>query len=494
MRLLHVAAEIYPFVKTGGLADVLGALPAAQAAAGTEARVLLPGLPALVQVLREPQVVARVLAPWGGAPAEIVRGRLDAPQLAGVPAYLLRHEGLYQRPGTPYGDGSGHAFVDNHRRFALLGLAASRLAEGVDAAWAPSIVHGHDWHAGLTFAYLDVGKAARRHRAAGVFTIHNLAFQGLFEQRHFVELGLPASAWSLQGLEFHGQLSFMKAGLQYADRITTVSPSYAREIQSGEFGAGLDGLLRERAAALSGILNGVDDAVWDPATDAAIAARYGADKPAGKTACKAALQRECGLDVRDDALMFAAVTRLTEQKGLQLLLPAIDTLVARGGQLVVLGSGDPALEAALRRAAQQHPKAVALRQGYDEALSHRIFAGSDVTLVPSRFEPCGLTQMYALRYGSLPLVRRTGGLADTVTDCTIEDLADGRATGFVFERFDSDDLERALRRAFTLWQRPRDWRAVTKRGMQQRFGWGEAAARYRTLYEALGPAPRPSQA
>ncbi|HET9978501.1 MAG TPA: glycogen synthase GlgA, partial [Burkholderiaceae bacterium] len=418
-RVLHVAAEIYPFVKTGGLADVLGALPAAQAASGADVRLLLPGLPALTQVLREPQVVAEVLAPWGGVPAEIVRGRLDAPQLAGVPAYLLRHDALYLRPGSPYGDGGGHAFADNHRRFALLGLAAARLAEGVDAAWAPAVVHGHDWHAGLAPAYLGVGRVAQRHRAASVFTIHNLAFQGLFEQRHFVELGLPAQAWSLQGVEFHGQLSFLKAGLQYADRITTVSPSYAREIQTLEFGAGLDGLLRERSAVLSGILNGVDDAVWNPATDEAIAARYSADKPAGKAACKAALQRECGLDVRDDALLFAAVTRLTEQKGLQLLLPAIDELVARGGQLVVLGSGDAALEGALRRAATQHPNAVALRQGYDEALSHRIFAGSDVTLVPSRFEPCGLTQMYALRYGSLPLVRRAGGLADTVTDCTL---------------------------------------------------------------------------
>jgi starch synthase len=488
-RVLHVAAEIYPFVKTGGLADVLGALPAAQAAAGAEVRVLLPGLPALVQVLREPQVVAKVLAPWGGAPAEIVRGRLDAPPLADVPAYLLRHDALYHRPGTPYGDGSGHAFVDNHRRFALLGFAASRLAEGVDAAWAPDVVHGHDWHAGLAFAYLGVGRAAKRHRAAGVFTIHNLAFQGLFEHRHFVELGLPAQVWSLQGLEFHGQLSFMKAGLQYADRITTVSPSYAREIQGVELGCGLDGLLRERGAVLSGILNGVDDAVWDPATDAAIAAPYSADKPTAKAACKAALQRECGLEERDDALLFAAVSRLTEQKGLQLLLPAIDALVTRGGQLVVLGSGDAAIEGALRRAATAHPKAVALRQGYDEALSHRIFAGSDVTLVPSRFEPCGLTQMYALRYGSLPLVRRTGGLADTVTDCTLEDLADERATGFVFERFDSADLERALRRAFTLWQRPREWRAVRKRGMQQRFGWNEAAARYLALYRDAAPAP-----
>jgi starch synthase len=278
----------------------------------------------------------------------------------------------------------------------------------------------------------------------------------------------------------------MKAALHYADRITTVSPTYAREIQTPELGAGLDGLLRERSAVVSGILNGVDDAVWDPAHDALIAAHYSAQRIAGKAQCKAALQQECGLALQEQGPLFSAVSRLTEQKGLQLVVQAIDALVERGGQLVVLGSGDAALEAAFRAAAQKHPHHVALRHGYDEALSHRIFAASDVTLVPSRFEPCGLTQMYALRYGSLPLVRRTGGLADTVVDCTLEDLAEERATGFVFERFEPDDLQRALRRAFTLWSRPRDWRAVRQRAMAQRFGWNTAAERYAALYrEAL---------
>jgi starch synthase len=484
MRVLHVGAEIYPFVKTGGLADVLGALPAALAGAGADARLLLPALPPLAQVLREARVVARVQPPWGGAPAELVQGRLDAPTLASVPTFLLRHDALYARAGTPYGDGSGHAFTDNQRRFALLGLAAARLAEGAYAAWLPQVLHGHDWHAGLAPAYAAFSRRAGRHHAASVFTIHNLAYQGLFARGHFAELGLPAQAWGVDGVEFHGQLSFMKAGLHYADRITTVSPSYAREIQGHELGCGLDGLLRERSAAVSGILNGVDDAVWNPEQDASLAARYSAAKPAGKAACKAALQGECGLALQTDAPLFGAVSRLTEQKGLQLVVETIDGLVARGGQLVVLGSGDASLEAALRAAAVRHPRHVALRQGYDEALSHRIFAGSDVTLVPSRFEPCGLTQMYALRYGSLPLVRRTGGLADTVVDCTLEELADGRATGFVFERFEVGDMERALRRAFTLWARPRDWQVVRKRAMAQRFGWDTAAARYLALYDA----------
>jgi starch synthase len=485
-RVLHVGAEIYPFVKTGGLADVIGALPAALAGGGDDARVLLPGLPALNNVLREPRVLGTLQPPWGGAPAELVEGRLDAPSLANVKALLLRHDALYARPGTPYGDGAGHPFADNARRFALLGLAATRLAEGAHAGWRPQLLHAHDWHAGLAPAYNAFARAAGRSSAASVFTIHNLAFQGVFPRSAFDELGLPAQAFSVQGVEFHGQWSFMKAALHYADRITTVSPSYAREIQTPELGAGLDGLLRERSTAVSGILNGVDDAVWDPAHDAALAATYSAQRLAGKALCKAALQRECGLEVQEAAPMFGAVSRLTEQKGLQLVVQAIDALVERGGQLVVLGSGDAALEAAFRAAAARHPRRVALRQGYDEALSHRIFAASDVTLVPSRFEPCGLTQMYALRYGSLPLVRRTGGLADTVVDCTLEDLADERATGFVFERFEPDDLQRALRRAFTLWSRPRDWRAVRQRAMAQRFGWNTAAERYAALYrEAL---------
>ena len=484
MRVLHVGAEIYPFVKTGGLADVIGALPAAQTAAGTDVRVLLPALPPLAKVLREAVPVARVQPPWGGGPAELVLGRLDAPSLAGVPAYLLRHDGLYARPGTPYGDGSGHAFADNARRFALLGLAAARLAEGVHDAWQPQVLHGHDWHAGLAPAYAALSRQAGRHRAASVFTIHNLAYQGLFARGHFAELGLPAQAWGVDGVEFHGQLSFMKAALHYADRITTVSPGYAREIQGPELGCGLDGLLRQRSAVVSGVLNGVDDAVWDPEHDTALAARYSASRLTGKALCRRALQAEFGLAAQDDAPVFGVVSRLAEQKGMPLVVDAVDSLVARGAQLVVLGSGDAALEDALRRAAARHPQHVALRQGYDEGLAHRIFAGSDVTLVPSRFEPCGLTQMYALRYGSLPLVRRTGGLADTVVDCTLEDLADGLSTGFVFERFDTDDLQRALRRAFTLWARPRDWRTVQRRGMAQRFGWDSAAARYAALYEA----------
>ena len=483
LRVLLVGAEIFGLLMSGGLADVLGALPGALRQAGADARVLLPAFPALLSALRDGREVGRLHPPWGGAPATLLAGRFAA--LGPVPVYLLQHEGLYGREGNPYADAAGVPYADNHRRFALLGHAATRVCEGLDPDWLPQVLHGHDWHAGLAPAYLAFSRAAGASRAASVFTIHNLAYQGQFPAAVFGELGLPAAAYTLHGVEFHGQVSFMKAGLHYADRISTVSPSYAREIQGGELGCGLDGLLRERSAALSGILNGVDEAVWNPADDASIARPYRADRIAGKAACKAALQRECGLEVQSRAPLFTVVSRLTEQKGLHLVAAVVAAIVERGGQLVVLGSGDAALEAAFAQAAKAQPRQVALRQGYDEALSHRIFAGSDVTLVPSRFEPCGLTQLYALKYGSLPLVRRTGGLADTVVDCTLEDLADERATGLVFERFDAADLTRAVRRAFALWARPRDWRGVRTRAMTQRFGWDTAAASYLALYRGL---------
>ena len=485
LRVLHVGAEIFPLLKTGGLADVLGALPAALRHAGADARVLLPAFPSLAAALVDVREVAQLALPWGGAAAHLLAGRFAASALKSVPVYLLRHDALYGRDGNPYSDASGAAYADNHRRFALLGLAATRLAEGLDPDWLPQVVHGHDWHAGLAPAYLSFSRAAGASRAASVYTVHNLAYQGQFPSSVFGELGLPAAAYTLHGVEFHGQVSFMKAALHYADRITTVSPTYAHEIQQAELGCGFDGLLRERSAVLSGILNGVDEAVWNPADDTAIARPYSAERIAGKAACKAALQRECGLDVQTAAPLFTVVSRLTEQKGLNLVAEALPAIVERGGQLVVLGSGDAALEAAFARAANAHSRQVALRQGYDEALSHRIFAGSDVTLVPSRFEPCGLTQLYALKYGSLPLVRRTGGLADTVVDCTLEDLADERATGFVFERFDAADLTRALRRAFALWARSRDWRTVRSRAMAQHFGWDAAAAGYLALYRGV---------
>jgi starch synthase len=366
-----------------------------------------------------------------------------------------------------------------------LGWVAAQLAQSLDKSWQPQVVHSHDWHAALAPAYLHYARERQAQRVGSVYTVHNLAYQGVFARQHFAELGLPDAAFAMHGLEFHGQLSFMKAGLYYADRITTVSPTYAQEIQTPEQGCGLDGLLRSRADVLSGILNAVDESVWSPATDKLIPFAFDARNSAGKARCKAALQKEMALASQPRAPLFGVVSRLTEQKGLHLVLSAVDDIVARGGQLVVLGSGEGWLEAALLAHAEKSPLSVAVRLGYDEALAHRIFAATDVTLVPSRFEPCGLTQMYGLKYGNLPLVRRVGGLADTVVDCTLENLAEHSANGFVFEEFSNDAFGRALRRAFALYARPDEWDAVAQRAMESDFGWKASALKYLELYRQV---------
>ncbi len=480
MKVLQVSAEIFPLLKTGGLADIAGALPAALNAAGCEVRVLLPGFAPIQADLQQAITMTELTSPWG----ETVTLRQGVLGSLGIHAYVIDAPQLYVRAGTPYEDDQRQPHHDNHLRFALLGWVAAQLACGLDAHWQAAVVHSHDWHAALTSAYLAFGPARGR-RVASVYTVHNLAYQGVFAPIHFFDLGLPTHAFSVNGLEFHGQLSFMKAGLYFADHLTTVSPTYAREIQTPEQGCGLDGLLRVRAQDLSGILNAVDETVWNPADDAAIIHNFDAQKPAGKARCKAALQQEMGLSVQADAPLFGVVSRLTVQKGLHLVLAVLDDLIARGGQLVVLGTGEAALEAAFRERAAAHPQAVSVRIGYDEAYAHRVFAATDVTLVPSRFEPCGLTQMYGLKYGSLPLVHKVGGLADTVVDCALENLADGTANGFVFSDFTSDALDSAVRRALALYERKSEWRRVRQRAMQQHLGWDRAAAQYVELYRQL---------
>ena len=484
MRILQVSAELFPLLKTGGLADVAGALPAALGAQGCAVRALLPGFPAVVAGLRTPEKVGSFTTPWGEG-VDIVLGELPGLGTAGgaLQAYVLMAPGLYDRPGNPYHDTQHNPYADNHRRFAALAWGAAHLAYGLDAGWSPQLVHCHDWHAGLAPACMAYWDSPQR--VPTLFTIHNLAYQGCFAATCFADLGLPASAFGVNGLEFYGQVSFMKAALVYADHISTVSPSYAREIQTPEQGLGLDGLLRSRAAQLSGILNGVDGSVWDPGHDALLAHPFDGRKLTGKTLNKAALQTETGLDVLPDAPLFSLVGRLTEQKGLPLVLGGVEEVVGGGGQLLVLGSGDTALEHALAAQAQVHPGRMAVRLDYDEALAHRIFGGSDVTLVPSRFEPCGLTQLYGLKYGSLPLVRRVGGLADTVVDTDLESLDDRSATGFVFDNFDTTDYRRAVRRAFALYRRRADWSRVRQNGMRIASGWEQSALLYRDLYASL---------
>jgi starch synthase len=478
LRVLYVSTELYPALKTGGLADVNAALPKALLGLGVDIRLLLPAYPALLQAAVGLRPAAQLRSPVAIGDVRVLQGRIE-----GVPAYLIDAGILYAKPGNPYVDDKGRDWPDNHLQFALLSWTAARFADGTIDGWRPDIVHGHDWHTGLAPAYL----AARGgERPGSIFTVHNLAFQGEFAATIFNQLALPASFFSLHGLEFYGNVNYMKSGLHYADRITTVSPSYAREIQTAEFGYGMDGVLRAREGALRGILNGVDRSIWNPQTDAGIEARFSVHDTAGKVKCKKALRAEFALAFGGGPI-FCLISRLTEQKGVDLLLNVLPDLIDGGGQLVVLGSGDATLEKQLHAAAAQYPGAVGVRLGYDELLAHRIIAGSDVIVVPSRFEPCGLTQMYGLAYGTLPLVHRVGGLADTVRNTTEESLAAGTATGFTFEGATAGALREAAARALALWAKPVLWDKVRRAAMLQDFAWTASARRYLDLYKDLRP-------
>lgn len=469
LRVLHAAAEVYPLVKTGGLADVMAALPAALAEAGAQVRLLLPGMPAVLESVLHARPVAELGPGFGALRVRLLIATMPG---SGLPVYVVDAPRLYQREGGPYQAPDGAEWPDNLQRFGLLGWVAAQLAAGeADATWCPQVVHVHDWHAALACAYI----ANHWPTAAGtVFTVHNLAYQGLFAHDDWALLGLSARFMAPSALEFHGQLSFMKAGLKFADRITTVSPNYAREIATHEFGCGLDGVIRGRGADVSGILNGIDEAVWNPAADPALPEPYDRARMAGKRACRRALQADAGLADDESALVIGVVSRLTSQKGLDLVLGALPGLLAAGVQLVVQGEGDGALEAAFADAQRAHPGRVRAFIGYDEARAHQLIAGSDAIAVPSRFEPCGLTQLYALRYGTVPIVRRVGGLADTV--------ADG-LTGFVFDAATAAAFEGVVLRAARLKREaPQQWEQMQQRGMSQRLSWQQAAAQYLALY------------
>ncbi|WP_075182541.1 glycogen synthase GlgA [Pantoea sp. 1.19] len=476
MQVLHVCSELFPLLKTGGLADVVGALPAAQIAEGVDARVLIPAYPEIRRGIVETQLVAEVHTFAGFM-------QLRYGQFNGVGVYLIDAPHLYDRQGSPYHDESQFAYTDNFLRFALLGWVGCELACGLDPFWHPNVVHAHDWHAGLAPAYL----AARGRPAKSVFTVHNLAYQGLFQAHHLDQIQLPWSFFNMHGMEFHGQISYLKAGLFFADHITAVSPTYAREITLPEYGCGMEGLLRQRQleGRLSGILNGVDAEIWDPSHDTLLNATYTRDTLDNKAENKRQLQVAMGLKIDDKVPIFTVVSRLTSQKGLDLVLEALPGLLEQGGQLVLLGAGDAALQQGFLAAAAEHPGQVGVQIGYHEAFSHRIMGGADVIMVPSRFEPCGLTQLYGLKYGTLPLVRRTGGLADTVNDSSLENLADGIASGFMFEDSNAWSLLRAIRRAFVLWSRPSLWRFVQRQAMAMDFSWQVAARDYRDLYQRL---------
>nr|WP_242481260.1 glycogen synthase GlgA [Rubrivivax gelatinosus] len=483
MKVLHVAAEVFPLVKTGGLADVVAALPVAQAEQGADVRLLLPGLPAILDGVSGARCVIDIGACFGALRVRLLRARLPGD---GLVAYVIDAPYLYQRGGSPYQNARGEEWPDNLQRFALLGWIAAHLAAAdADPQWAPDVVHAHDWHAAMSCAYIADHAATP---AASVYTVHNLAYQGLFPMHDWAPLGLASRLMSPAGLEYHGQLSFMKAGLKFSDRVTTVSPNYAREIATLEFGCGLDGVIRSRASQVRGILNGIDVDIWDPATDAAIAASFDADRTDGKAVCRRALQAEAGLDVDDAALVVTIVSRLTSQKGLDLVLAALPELLGQGVQFAIQGTGDAALEAAFRAAQAEHPGRVQVFTGYDEARAHRLIAGADAIAVPSRFEPCGLTQLYGLRYGTLPIVRRVGGLADTVVDASPAAVAEDRATGFVFDAATPQAFAHAVQRALEARRQPALWARLRARAMAQQHSWVGPARDYLALYdEALAP-------
>ncbi|WP_020648864.1 glycogen synthase GlgA [Solimonas variicoloris] len=475
MNVLHAASECFPLVKTGGLADVIGALPPAQRALGCDARVVLPAYRGLQGRLAQRRALGTLTA--HSRTLELWCGTLDE-----RPVYLVADAGLYERDGDPYRDAAGVEFADNALRFACFAQAVAALGRGFDADFAPDVVHLHDWQAALAAPWLRSAQP----RPALVYTIHNLAYQGQFERAQYQALQLPEAWWTPDGLEFWGRWSCMKAGIVYSDALTTVSPSYAREIQTPEYGHGLDGVLRWRAAVLRGITNGIDTEIWDPRRDPLIERRYGLDDvAAGKAANKYLLQAELGLAPGDWPLVVF-IGRLAEQKGADLIAAAQDELLQLPAQYALLASGDAALQRRLQDFAARAPAGrVALRIAHDERLSHRLNAAADLVLMPSRFEPCGLNQMYAQRYGAIPVVRRTGGLIDTVVDADAASLADGRASGVLFNDADAGGLLYGVRRALQLYEQADTRARLRHAGMTRDFSWRASAQAYLSLYRGL---------
>ena len=476
LRVLSVASEIFPLVKTGGLADVAGALPRALASEGVEMRSLVPAYPAIKGKLAD-VTVARDYPNLFGGPARVLAGQAE-----GLELFAIDAPHLYDRPGNPYLGPDGLDWPDNARRFAALARVGADIGLGAVPAFEPEVVHAHDWQAALGPAYL---RFAEGRRPASVVTIHNLAFQGHFPISVFWELRLPDRALQIDGVEYFGGVGYLKAGIQLADVITTVSPTYAREILTAEFGMALDGLLRARSRAVHGILNGVDDSVWNPASDPALPQNFGATRVDLRVRNKTALQAKLGLTPSEDRPLFAVVSRLSQQKGLDLLLQALPALIAKGAQLAVLGSGERTLETGFAEAAATRAGSVGCVFGYDEKLAHLFQGAADFIVVPSRFEPCGLTQLCALRYGAAPIVSRVGGLADTIIDANEAAMAAGVATGIQFSPLSVEALGYAVDRALAIYQDPATMRRMRLNGMRADVSWRGAARRYAALYRSI---------
>jgi len=478
LRVLSVTSEAVPLVKTGGLADVAGALPGAVEPHGVVMTTLLPGYPAVMAAVKNGRTIHR-FEDLLGEPAQVISCKIGGHRFL-----VLNAPGYFGRDGSPYSDPSGKDWQDNWRRFAALGKAAAHLASGGVKRHKFDILHAHDWQAAMALAYLRFAPVDATRQVPSVMTIHNMAFQGYFPASVFPRLGLPDSAWAIHGVEYHGGVGFLKAGLESASAITTVSPTYAREIRTSEFGMGLEGAILNRGDRVSGILNGIDTDIWNPGGDPELAQTYTARTLASRDANKRALMSEFDLESTSGPL-FVAITRLTWQKGIDVLLEVIDHMVGIGCTLAVLGSGDPAIEAGLHEAAERHPGRVGVRIGYDEPLAHRMQAGGDAILVPSRFEPCGLTQLYGLAYGCIPVVSRTGGLADTVIDANVAALAAQAATGIQFDQVSYRSLASAIDRTVALYAQPRIWRRLQRNAMACDFSWASSGKAYAGLYEDL---------
>jgi starch synthase len=484
MRVLFATAEAYPLAKTGGLADVSRALPVALRRLGVDVRLLMPAYPRAYLRVENPKIVAQIAPALGVSDASLIAGTFPDADLS---VYLVDSPSLFRRSGGLYQDETGTEWPDNPLRFAFLAHVGREIAMGrLGLDFKPELVHANDWHAGLLPLYLSLEQGRR---PATVFTTHNMAFQGNFPADWLERLGISPAMFSPGGIEFYHQISFLKAGLRYADRVTTVSPTYAREILTPGFGCGMEGVLSERGEDFSGILNGIDEHLWNPATDPMLPHTYREADISGKRVCKAALQTEFGLKADPETPVLGFVSRLTHQKMADVVLDVLPGLAEQGAQFIAVGEGDPKLEAAFESIRARYSDHIAVIVGYDEPLAHKLQAGCDILLAPARFEPCGLTQLYALRYGSLPVVRRTGGLADTVIDATATSIADRSATGFVFDDPTAENLTAALMRALSLYQEPLIWRRLQLQAMAQDFSWTSSAMQYAALYSAASGLP-----
>lgn len=482
LKVLFVSSEVFPLIKTGGLADVSGSLPTALKGLGVDIRILMPGyLPVLEQLIDLQSIATVNDLPYVGN-AELLLGTIKDTQ---VKVIVIKAPSLYERDGGPYSDAHGQEWQDNPIRFGLLSKVASILASGHSpiSDWHPNIVHCNDWQTGLTPAYM---KLTEHSKAKSLISLHNMAFQGCYPPNWVTTLGLPSSGFSIEGFEYHGQLSFLKAGIFYADAISTVSPRYAKEIQTAAFGFGLEGLLTKRGDEIKGILNGIETDEWSPEKDAYLVKNFSASKIAGKKQVKKALQEHLGLNIDANAPLLGVVSRLTYQKGLDMLIPHLQKLIDDGCQFALLGGGESALESAFLELAVQNPGRISVTIGYNEPLSHQIMAGCDMFIMPSRFEPCGLNQLYGLAYGTPPIVNATGGLADSVVDSNAAHIADKTANGFVMVEASADGLIACISRALEMFRHDeKTWRKIQKTGMSQNLSWDKSAEEYLALYKNL---------